>query len=33
VDDREPLLTRHEPKKVELWTRLVKEHVDLGKFQ
>jgi uncharacterized protein len=33
VDDREPLLTRHEPKKVELWKRLVKEHVDLGKFQ
>jgi len=33
VDDREPLLTRHEPKKVELWTRLVKEHVDLEKFQ
>jgi uncharacterized protein len=33
VDDREPLLTRHEPKKVELWTRLVKEHVNLEKFQ
>jgi uncharacterized protein len=32
VDDLEPLLTRHEPQKVGLWTRLVKEHVDLGKI-
>jgi uncharacterized protein len=33
VDDREPLLTRHEPKKVEMWTRLVKEYLDMEKFQ
>jgi uncharacterized protein len=32
VDDLEPLLTKHEPHKVELWTKLVKQHVDLDKF-